>query len=158
MPIVLACAIWGPRWQHRHLLSLCDNMSVVHIIWSRTSRDRTIMHLLRTLHFLCATFDICLRTVHIPGTHNTYADAISRNSMQVLLTGLPAVHHQPCPITGALMSLLVYTQPDWLPLSTGFGIVQPQTEVGLAHLRACEGDSDVYRTGCNAFERNHMIV
>ncbi len=114
LPIVLACAIWGPQWQHRQVLALCDNTSVVHIIRSRTSRDCTIMHLLRTLHFLCAIFDICLRCDHIPGIHNTYADAISRNSLQVLFAGRPSACHLPCSIPGALMSLLVYTQPDWL--------------------------------------------
>ena len=46
--VVVACAIWGPYWQHRQVLVLSDdNMAVVHVIHSQSSKERTILHLLR---------------------------------------------------------------------------------------------------------------
>ena len=57
----------------------CDNMAVVHIIAANSSKDATVMHLLRGLHFVSAYYNINLRAVHIPGSINICVDAISRN-------------------------------------------------------------------------------
>ena len=48
-PIVVACHIWGPSWSHKRIKFWCDNQSVVHILASGTSKDDTIMHLVRSL-------------------------------------------------------------------------------------------------------------
>jgi hypothetical protein len=63
VPIIL-------RWQNSHLLARSDNMAVVEILRSRTSRDSTIMHLLRCLHMFCAKHDIRISSTHIPGVEN----------------------------------------------------------------------------------------
>ena len=39
LTIALACAIWGAQWQHRQVLVWCDNMAVVSIVASQTSKD-----------------------------------------------------------------------------------------------------------------------
>ena len=51
LPIVLAVAIWGQYWSRKHILCRCDNMAVVNILYSRSSKDNAIMHLIRSLHF-----------------------------------------------------------------------------------------------------------
>ena len=68
LPILLAAAMWGPFWAGNQVQVQCDNMSVVNIIASHTSKDKSIMHLLRGLHFICAYYNINLRASHIKGS------------------------------------------------------------------------------------------
>ena len=110
---MVACAIWGPYWQHRQVLVLSDNMAVVHVINSQSSKERTILHLLRCLHFICAGYDITLKADHIVGVHNLAADALSRNLMQVFRSAVPAANPQPTPVPQALWQLLVTEELDW---------------------------------------------
>ena len=117
LPIVLACAIWGPHWRHKSVQVSCDNMSVVNVIRANTSRDQTIMHLLRCLHFFTAHFDIKLKAVHVAGAINTAADAISRNLMQVFFREVPNAQLQPEPVPPVLWELLVVQQPDWISIN-----------------------------------------
>ena len=48
-PVVLAAALWGPRWSSRRVEFCSDNMAVVEVLRSGTSRDPTLMALLRRL-------------------------------------------------------------------------------------------------------------
>ena len=114
LPIVLACATWGPLWRHQAILVQCDNMAVVSVWAARSSRHTLMMHLLRCAHFICAHFDIDLEIVHIRGKDNVIADAISRNLLQVLHKEAPDLDLLPTPIHPALWDLLVTSQPDWL--------------------------------------------
>ena len=54
VPITLAAAVWGSTWRGRTVLAQCDNMAVVDIINRGTSRDKTVMHLVRCLAFIKA--------------------------------------------------------------------------------------------------------
>ena len=110
----MACALWGLRWQHRRVLVHCDNMAVVSILKSLTSKDHTIMQLLQCLHFFCAIFDISIRAQHVSGVNNTLADALSRDHLQVLFERAPWLNPVSTPVPNALLLLLVHTQPDWL--------------------------------------------
>ena len=78
--------MWGVFWQGNQVLVQCDNMAVVQIIATNTSTDTTMMHLLRALHFFSAYYNINLRAVHIPGSVNICADAISHNHLQVFFS------------------------------------------------------------------------
>ena len=113
LPIVLACTVWGPRWQQKQVLVQTDNMAVVHIINTQTSRDQVIMHLVRCLHFICAFYEIQLRAVHLAGSANIAADALSRNLMQVFRKAVPAAETLPTLIPPTLWQLLVTQRPDW---------------------------------------------
>ena len=92
VPIVLACAVWGKQWQGKRVLIWCDNLAMVQIIRGLASRDPLLMHLLRLLYFFMAAHSIQLTANHIPGVHNTIADSLSRNFMQVFRQLLPAAH------------------------------------------------------------------
>ena len=113
LPIALACAIWGEWWQHRQVLVRCDNMAVVNIMASQTSKDTIMMHLLRCMHFFCALHDITIRAEHIPGRNNSVADAISCNNLQVLFQEEPKLSKVPDSVPPALRQLLVDQLPDW---------------------------------------------
>lgn len=54
-------------------------MAVVEILKAQTSKDPTIMHLLRCLHFQCVSHSLGILATHMPGVENTTADALLRN-------------------------------------------------------------------------------
>ena len=114
LPILLAAATWGPHWRNSQILFKCDNMAVVNILSSSTSPDPLVMHLLRTLHFISAFYNLHLTAKHIAGSGNVIADAISRNLPQVLFSQAPEASPQPIPIPEPLWDILVIHQPDWL--------------------------------------------
>ena len=113
LPIVLATAMWGKFCSHKHVLVYCNNMAVVQIMASKTSKEQGVMHLLRCLHFFTAIFDINLKVVHLAGKLNVMADSISRNSMQNLQRPSCNQWQTPDPIPPTLWQLLVTVQPDW---------------------------------------------
>ena len=119
LPIVLAVGVWGKLWTHKHIQVFCDNMAIVEVLRSRTSHHKTIMHLLRCLHFLEAHWEITLQIKHIAGAKNHAADAISRNSLQALRRAAPQVADTPTEIPQPLWDILTndidWTSPHWKP-------------------------------------------
>jgi len=94
-PIVMAAFIWGPQWSCQHILFRSDNEAVMHILVTRTSRTVDRMFLLCKLLLAAARFNFMFMAQHIPGTHNTIADALSR--WQEFRH--PAPEAQPDPVT-----------------------------------------------------------
>ena len=78
LPIVLAVRLWAPFLANSRILFVCDNMSVVSVINSQTSRDVSIVQLLRELVVACMRHYIQLASKHVPGKTNIIADALSR--------------------------------------------------------------------------------
>ena len=72
------------------------------------------MHLLRLLYFFMAAHSIQLTANHIPGVHNTIADSLSRNFMQVFRQLLPAAHPTATEVPDELQHLLVTDHEIWL--------------------------------------------
>ena len=114
VPIVLATALWGKQWQAKHIQFHSDNMAVVHILKTNSSKDATIMHLLRCLHFFCAKHDIRMSTVHILGVQNVMAVALSRNNIAFFFQLSPHAPQSPMLIPQQLWEAVVENQPDWL--------------------------------------------
>lgn len=52
-PIVLALEMWGSQFQNHNILFLTDNEAVVAIINKTSSKDKTIMKLVRRLVISC---------------------------------------------------------------------------------------------------------
>ena len=65
LPIVVAAAVWGREWQGTTVLARCDNMAVVAIVNSGSSREREAMHLRRSLAFLEAKWSFHMFAEHI---------------------------------------------------------------------------------------------
>ena len=76
--ILMALRVWGHRWQGKQIVIHCDNQAVVIILNTGKTKDSTLAANTRNIAMLMATNDINVKTVHIPGKHNTVADSLSR--------------------------------------------------------------------------------
>ena len=111
LPIVIAAGLWGNQWKCKCICFRSDNMAVVDILKSRTSRDQPLMHLLRCLVFYAAFYRFYFVSEHVHGVLNTAADAISRNNVSLFLSLNPQMPRRPIP--QPVMDLLVTKRPDW---------------------------------------------
>ena len=111
VPVVIAAALWGHRWRRTSVCFVSDNMAVVNILRSRTSKDCILVHLMRCLVFYAAYFGFQFIAKHIPGVLNTAADAISRNNIPLFLSLCPQVPQVAIP--QPVQDLLVGRRPDW---------------------------------------------
>ena len=113
VPVVIASAIWGREWEGKSIRILSDNAAVVAAINNNTSRVKEIAHLLRCLAFVVAQWQCHLSAAHIPGAHNTVADAISRNNLANLRILYPQLSAEPDRVPAELIQLLIGLTPDW---------------------------------------------
>lgn len=110
LPIVFAAAIWAKEWANKSVLCRCDNQAVVH---TGTNRDPIAMGLMRCLYFIAAKFNLLISAVHLAGTANGLADALSRNNLPAFISNYPQASPRATPVPEALVNLLVGTKPDW---------------------------------------------
>jgi len=76
--IVVAARVWASVLAHRRVLVSCDNQAAVITINSGAARDMFMQRCLRQLWLTASLHDFELRASHIPGMHNSLADALSR--------------------------------------------------------------------------------
>ena len=132
--IAIATAIWGTGWANKSVLCRCNNEAVVSIINFGTSKDPTVMCLIRCLYFIAAKFNLLISAVHLAGSANGLADALSRNNRVSFLINHPQANHLPSPIPAELLDLLVHSKPDWISPSCSkmfnsiFNQPSPQTQ------------------------------
>ena len=112
-PIVLATAIWGRAWRGHTIRVQSDNTAAVAAINNQTSTVVESAHLLRCLAFLTSHYQCNLEASHIPGQHNTLADALSRNNLELFHVLHPQAHPRPSHLPEQLVRLLVTERPDW---------------------------------------------
>ena len=92
--IVIACKIWGKHWSRRRIIIFhCNNKRVVDVINSKHYKSPKIMALVHTLTFLTFEYNFYFKAYHIPGTHNSIADRISRFQMEEFRTLAPQIRH-----------------------------------------------------------------
>ena len=115
LPILVAAAIWGSRWQKKTICFHCDNAAVVAVIKGGYCKDRYMAHMLRCLFFLEAKFQFSCVSVHVPGVLNTIADALSRNNMVTFSALAPQAHPQPVLVPHAVINGLISQRP-WTSL------------------------------------------
>ncbi len=110
LPIIVASLLFGRHWAGMHVCFHSDNEAVVSIIQKRNAKHPLLTHLLRCLFFYASIFCFEFSSVHIPGTNNVVADAISRNNMSLLYSLFPqairVIIHQP-------VSEFLLFLPDW---------------------------------------------
>ena len=63
VPIVLRCAVWGSVISRKRVEFWCDNCSFVEAITKCSSKDNTVMHLLRCLWFFLQPFSISMSSM-----------------------------------------------------------------------------------------------
>ena len=94
-PIYLIVVLFANEFRDKHLTLRSDNSSVVSAINTMTSRNVTLMHLLRKLVLTMLNYNIVCRAVHIQGSKNDITDALSRLQVHKALTGLKALGYKP---------------------------------------------------------------
>ena len=98
IPIVMAAALWGHLWKEKSVRFWSDNLAVVALINSGSSRENTLMHLMCCLTFIMAKYNFVVSGAHIKGIHNSLADALSRNNREYFLSHYPQAQASPTEI------------------------------------------------------------
>ena len=88
-PICAALDIWGECLRNKCINIISDNMAVVCVINSFTSKDKYLMKLLRHMVFTCMKYNILIKSTHLPGKLNIIAEKISRGQVQQALELAP---------------------------------------------------------------------
>ena len=96
-PIIVACVLWGNKWNRKRILFHCDNMSTVQIINKGRSKVKVIMKLLRRLTWCAAKHNFTVHAQHVPGKLNSVADALSRFQMETFRKLAPKADTRPTP-------------------------------------------------------------
>ena len=77
VPILLALNRYKYSWKNLQVLCYSDNTQAVSAINNGYSENKHSMSLLRSIVWVCVTYNIILNATHIPGLDNTIADALS---------------------------------------------------------------------------------
>ena len=111
VPIVLSCAAWERiELVGNRVLVECDNSSMVIAMNKHYARDQTTMHLLWSLWFFVAHFDIDLKCKRLD---NSTADHLSRDNLHLFFHLHPQVTREPTPLPLPLLEILAAGGPDW---------------------------------------------
>ena len=113
VPVVMAVALWGGRWRGGTILCRSDNAAVVSIVNSGRSDKELAMHLVRTLSFYTAYYELVVVAEHVAGRQNEAADAISRDCLTLFRHLIPQANPEPSSVPPELVGLLVTVRPDW---------------------------------------------
>jgi hypothetical protein len=102
VPIVLAVETWSSQLHNRTVIFHTDNMALVSVINRLTSKETTVMKLVRRLVGVMLHGNILCQAKHIPGKNNSMADALSRLQVTTfrklhLGTDLQPTQHPPHP-------------------------------------------------------------
>ena len=77
-PVYVMLNMFGHLLTNSNILFHSDNMAVTAILNSQSSKEKTIMSILRPLILILVKYNINLRSQHIPGLLNILPDRISR--------------------------------------------------------------------------------
>ena len=112
IPVVIAAMLWGSNWRGSMVCFHSDNEAVVKVLSKGSSKDSSLSHLMRCLALLAAFYGFHISAVHVPGSLNEAADALSRNNLRVFRSLYPLAL-QESPIPPHVVQLLVTQTPDW---------------------------------------------
>ena len=136
IPGVIAAVVWGKQWKGLDVKCHSDNQAVVAVTQTRSSRDPSIMHLIRCLSFIEAQFEFYLSAEYISGRWNDLADDLSRNPLSSFLQKATRVSLKPTTIPQSLRDHLLVEKPDWLSQSWTYLFNNTLREVyQVLHLR-----------------------
>ena len=102
-PVTLAFELWGASLANHKVLIRSDNIAVVDIINSQTSKDTMLMVYLRRLVLATLKYNIQVKAQHISGKINRVADFLSRSMLQKAHQEAPWLQPSPSLIPGHLM-------------------------------------------------------
>jgi len=105
-PIVVAAQLWGQSLRDKKIRFNCDNMAVVHILNTMTSKSDKVMILIRYLTMLSIEFNMVIRATHVSGVTNSVCDALSRFQLTRFRELVPEAEAEPCQMPCHLWQLL----------------------------------------------------
>ena len=98
VPIALACYLCKDRFCSLKICFNCDNMAVVQILNSKSSKSERVMSLVRPIVMWSMQFSFNIMAVHVPGVNNKLVDSISRMQWETFRQLAPDADTQPTPI------------------------------------------------------------
>ena len=101
-PIFLAIKLWGSSLANKCILLNSDNMAVVHILNTFTSKDKTILSILRAIVLELMIHNILVKSSHICGKNNVCSDLLSRDQVPKALQLYPYLDRTPTPVPSHL--------------------------------------------------------
>ena len=91
-PIVLAVEMWAKYLQNRCIIFHTDNIACAYIINKLSSKESTLMVLVRRLVVQSLKYNIMFKAEHLPGIQNNLSDKLSRQQITEFLRLFP---HKP---------------------------------------------------------------
>ena len=73
---------WPSVLRNKCITFNCDNLAIVHVINSKTSKESSVMFLLCKLVLCCLSNNILFKAYHVPRVHNLIPDKLSRSHVQ----------------------------------------------------------------------------
>ena len=113
LPIAMAVAVWGPHCRDCQICLHSDSQVVVSALITSSTKDIYLYHLLCSLFFFLAHYNITYRAQHITGRSNGAADALPRNNTNEFFSIFPQAPKSPSPIPASLLTLLLNTKLQW---------------------------------------------
>lgn len=87
--VFIALQVWAKHFTNHTVVIHCDNAAVVSVLNSHKTRDMYLLACCRNIWLLLAQYNIRLVAVHVPGSDNIIADALSRwNTLTPKLTNI----------------------------------------------------------------------
>ena len=104
--MVVASHLWGHCWAAKRMEFCSDNMAVVSVLRSGTSKDPNMMVLLRYLSLSAARHSFAFTASHRAGRDNCIDDALSRFDFQRFHYLAPHAAPASTPIPPSLLAQL----------------------------------------------------
>ena len=105
-PIVVAAYLWGRQWLSRWVEFLYDNESMVAVLKSGTSWDKSLMVLLRYLTMLAIRHSFSFTASSVQGKADPIADALSQFHFQRFRRLAPHADSIPSPMPASFLAAL----------------------------------------------------
>ena len=113
-PIITAVQLWAKHFNNKCILFHTDNIAIVSIINSQSSKDPAIMCLVRKLVVTSLIHNIMFKAVHIPGAINYVADFLSRAQVSKAMEKDPELDTHPVRVPESLQPESLHLHTSWL--------------------------------------------
>ena len=113
-PICIALEIWSEKLSNQCIMFHTDNISIVSVINSNSSKDPALMFLVRRIVVTSLLHNIMFRAVHIPGHFNCTADMLSRSQVQQALQSNAHLSRTPMAIPEFLQPINIHPHKSWV--------------------------------------------
>jgi hypothetical protein len=96
--VIRAISTWGDQWKGQVIHFYCDSTNAILAAKKATSKNKSMMHLLRHLHTLCVDFQCHVYFEYINTKKNAKADALSKLNIVKFRNLHPTAYALPSPL------------------------------------------------------------